>query len=117
MTIAENSLNLTGLFEAELLVELMLRYWRHPLADDADFRQCLLEAAAGVLKASVHGQQLLEELPAQHMNLVAAVWYAEASSLDAEPNPSGEHYEKRREWSDTIRRAIPSCFCNPELLQ
>ena len=83
----------------------------------ADFRQCLLEAAAGVLKASVQGQQLLQELPAQQMNLVAAVWSAEASSLDAQPNSSGENFDKRREWSDTIRRAIPSCFCNVDLLE
>ena len=34
--IAQISLNFTGLYESELLVELMLRYWNHPNANDAD---------------------------------------------------------------------------------
>src|SRR5262249_20700549 len=116
-SIAEESLRLTGLFEAELLVELMLRHWQHPYADVVDFRQDLLEAAAGVLKASVAGQGILEEVAPEKMNLVAAVWYAESSSLDAEPDQSDDNYRRRRSWTETIRRSIPSCFCDPDLLE
>lgn len=46
-SIAKACLQMTGLFEAELLTELMLRFWNHPLAEDEDFRSSLLEAAAG----------------------------------------------------------------------
>ena len=37
MSIAKESLRMTGLFEAEVLVELMLRHWKHLLATDRDF--------------------------------------------------------------------------------
>ena len=53
MSIARASLKLSGLFEAELLLELMLRYWNHPLADDRDFRNNLLENAA---ESAPHGR-------------------------------------------------------------
>ncbi len=117
MSIAQESLRLTGLFEAELLVELMLRYWRHPYADDVGFRQDLLEAAAEVLKASVADQQLLQEIAPQNMSLVAAVWYAESSSLDAAASLSTANNNERREWTEMVRRSVPSCFCDPDLLE
>ena len=49
-SVAKLSLQLTGLFEAEVLVELMLRQWKHPLADQTEFRDQLLEQAADVLR-------------------------------------------------------------------
>lgn len=116
MSVADESLRLTGLFEAELLVELMLRYWQHPYAENVAFRQDLLEAAAEVLKASLAGQRLLKEMSPENMNLVAAAWYAESSSLDAEPNHSSVDHTSRREWTERVRRSVPSCFCNPDLL-
>jgi hypothetical protein len=114
MSIAEESLRLTGIFEAELLVELMLRYWEHPYADEPDFRHDLLEAAAQVLQAAVIGQTFIDDVPSEKMNLVAAVWYAETNSLDAGHSPE---IEQRRIWADRVRHAVPSCFCNPQSLE
>lgn len=104
---------LSGLFEAELLVELMLRYWAHPLASDADFRTQLLEAAVGVLEASMQGKALIEGIPSEQVNLVMAIWFAEWSSL----TDSGvEHLEARKLWLTKVRRAIPSCFTDQDEL-
>lgn len=74
MTTAERSYQLTGLFEAELLVELMLKYWVHPFADDSEYRASLLESATEVLRASTEGTQFHPNLKPEDMNLVAAVW-------------------------------------------
>jgi hypothetical protein len=113
MSIAKKCLDLTGLFEAELLLELMLRYWEHPLASNEQFRQNLLERAAEVLRSSVRGQQLMEDVPPSEMNFVAAVWYAEWSwLLDLPKNRQG----RRRTWLKRLRRAMPSCFCDPKRL-
>ena len=114
------SLRLSGLYEAELLVELMLRYWKHPLAEDPDFRNSLLERAAEALRTAAQGQSLIEGLPAERTNLVAAVWYAEWTSLDAEHSGGDADAalaNKRNEWLDTVRHAVPSCFCSPDLLR
>jgi hypothetical protein len=34
MSIAKKSYQITYIYASELLVELMLRFWEHPLADD-----------------------------------------------------------------------------------
>jgi len=113
MSVAKKCLSFSGLFEAELLIELMLRYWEHPLASVPDFRNELLERAAEALRLSIAGQQLMEAIPPKQMNFVAAVWYAEwcAVSNGAE-DPRG----KRKAWLKKIRRTIPSCFCPPDRL-
>jgi hypothetical protein len=111
MSIAKKCLAFSGLFEAELLVELMLRYWGHPLAADPEFRNELLEGAAGVLRASVGGQQVMEDIPARQMNFVAAVWYVEWNTLNS--GEAQEAQEQRRAWLDKVRQSIPSCFCPP----
>jgi hypothetical protein len=116
MSIAEESLRITGLFEAELLVELMLRHWHHPVADDADFRIELLEHAAEALRLAVAGNVLIPELPAAKMNLVAAVWYAEQSLSSVSPFESATETPARVAWLDAVRHSLPSCFCDPELL-
>jgi len=116
MSIARQSLKLTGLFEAELLVELMLRYWPHPLADDEFFRGDLLERAAEALQLAVRGTELISGLPGDKMNLVAAVWFAEKASLEAPDASSLPHVSAREDWLEAILRALPSCFCDPELL-
>jgi len=61
----------TGLFEAELLIQLMLRYWEHPLAADSDYRNHLLESACEVLRSSIAGERLMEDIPPKQMNFVA----------------------------------------------
>jgi hypothetical protein len=117
MSVASLSLRVTGLYEAELLVELMLRYWSHPLAADADFRSDLLERAAEALRAAIAGQALIDGLPATKTNLVAAIWYAEWMSLGPENTElDPEIVSQCNNWLETVRRALPSCFCPPDLL-
>jgi hypothetical protein len=113
-SIAQISLRFTGIFEAELLLELMLRFWSHPLANDKEFSTNLLEQAAEVLRASVDNHQLFEDIAPPNVNLVAAIWYAERSSLSSsDPEPESEEYH-RTTWLESIRRSLPSCFCNPD---
>jgi hypothetical protein len=116
MSIAKESLRMTGLFEAELLIELMLRYWNHPLCNERWFCDQLLENAAEALRQSVAGTQLIEGLKPKHMNLVAAAYYVEWSAVSTmQPAPStATEMEQRQEWLAAIRRAIPGCFCDPE---
>jgi hypothetical protein len=107
MTIAEKTLSFTGLFEAELLTELLLWRWDHPFKDDAEFRNDLLENAAAALKEAVEGQKLFDELPAAETNLVAAIFFAEWNALNmGREDPGG----RRKEWLSRFRAAIPSCF-------
>jgi hypothetical protein len=119
MSIASLSLRISGLFEAELLLELMLRHWQHPLANDPDFRNLILENAAEALRSAVSGQQLFDDVPAKKTNLVAAIWYAEWSSVNTEhPGSQSDQilWASRKDWLDRVRRALPSCFCSPDLL-
>jgi len=112
MSLAEQSLALSGLFEAEVLVELMLRYWRHPSAEDKDFRNELLEGAAAVLRSCVSGQKVLADIPAEQMSFIAAVWYVEWNALADTQDQKGQ----RQAWLERVRKALPSCFCPPECL-
>ena len=116
-SIAKACLRFTGLFEAELLVELMLRYWDHPRADDREFRSGLLEAAAEVLRASVAGERLLDDVDPQYMNFVAAIWYAESVSLEEHAETSAKETRLRRKWLENLLHSLPSCFCNPDSLE
>jgi hypothetical protein len=111
MSIAEKCLEFSGLFEAELLLELMLRYWHHPLADDKEFRNDVLERAAEALRAAIGGETLIESVPAHELNFVAAVWYVEWASVSAGAEDPGG---KRQEWLESVRGAVPSCFCAQE---
>jgi hypothetical protein len=115
-SIAKACLQMTGLFEAELLTELLLRHWNHPLAADPDYRSALLESAAGVLRASVKGERLFEDLDPKHVNLVAALWYSEQVSLEQVGDIPPRERKRRQAWLNDIARAIPSCFCNPDRL-
>jgi hypothetical protein len=116
MSPARKSLRFTGTFEAELLVELMLRYWKHPLAADNEYRNNLLEQAAEALRVSIRGVRLVEDIKPKYMNFVAAVWYAEAATIDSEPKISPRERKSRKRWLTTVRQSIPSCFCDPDLL-
>jgi hypothetical protein len=113
MSVAKQCLAFSGLFEAELLIRLMLLHWQHPFAADEDFCNDLLEGAANVLRSCVSGQVVLEEVPPQDMNFVAAVWYVEWNAL-----ASGDEDSQglRQVWLEKVRQAIPSCFCPPDRL-
>jgi hypothetical protein len=114
LTIAQLSLSFTGAFESELLTELMLRHWNHPFANDEEFRNHLLESAAEILRDSIKGMRLITDVRPNDMNLVAAVWLAEWTLL---ANTAGSAERPVRElWLQTVRRALPSCFCDPDLL-
>jgi hypothetical protein len=117
MTAAETALTFTGTFEAEVLVELMLRFWKHPLANDADFRNVLLESAAEALRASIAGQVLIEGLNANEMNLIAAIWYVEWSDVSMSVADDDQSTNDRHNWLDAVRHALPSCFTNAEFLR
>jgi hypothetical protein len=113
MATADDSLKLASLYEAEMLVELMLRFWHHPHGADADYRNSLLESAVEVLKAATEGTQFIENVPPAAMNLVAAVWYVEWNSLDGVSESDGSTRSARQAWVDTVRRSIPACFSDP----
>ncbi len=107
-SIAKKSLVITGLFEAEVLTELLLWRWDHPFSRDAEFRGNLLEDAAVVLRHAISGEQFIESVPAKEMNLIAAIYYVEWSSLlNGDEDPEG----KRCQWLENLRRSLPSCFC------
>ena len=111
-SIAEKSLEMTSLFEAEVFVWLMLKVWEHPLADDKDFANGLLEDAAGALRNAVQGEQLIEGVPPTSLNFMAAVWYAEYCAVEL-PDVDPANFVARKAWLLAVRRALPSCFCDP----
>jgi hypothetical protein len=101
------------MFEGELLIELMLRYWKHPRADDSDYRNYLIETAAQVLRKSIEGNKLLEDVPPHQMNLIAAAWYAEWVNVQDESSEITEtELQKRKDWLHALKQSIPSCFCD-----
>jgi len=101
------------LFEGELLIELMLRYWHHPLAEESEYRNDLVDSAAEVIQASINGEKLLEDLPPSQMNFVAAVWYAEWAGLQGGSSEIPEtEFRQRQAWLQELRRSVPSCFCD-----
>ena len=108
-SIAENSLAAAGLFEAEVLTELLLWRWDHPLRQDAEFRNNLLENANTVLRRAVAGEQFIESVPSSEMNLIAAIYYVEWSLIS---NRDEDSDGVRRQWLDHVRRSLPSCFCS-----
>ncbi|MBN1972849.1 MAG: hypothetical protein JW787_04375 [Sedimentisphaerales bacterium] len=115
MSIVKDSLKFCSVFEGELLVELMLRYWKHPLAEDVEFRNALLENAAKALRLSIEGTNLIEGLPPNYMSFIAALWYVEWSFLQ---NASADEIQEselqqREAWLNAVQHAVPSCFCNP----
>ena len=114
--IAKVSLDFTGLYESELLTELMLRFWNHPNADNADFRNILLETAAEALRATVAGQQLIEGLPPNEMNLVSAICFAEWNRIENDTEVSSDERAAVETWLATLRRSIPACFCDHKYL-
>jgi len=111
-TIAEKAFELTSLFEAEVLVQLMLWKWNHPFANDGEFANALLEDAAAALREAVDGKQLLEDLAPSDVNFIAAVWYAERIAVET-PGADPSTIDARNAWLSALRHALPSCFCDP----
>jgi hypothetical protein len=111
---AERSKVICSLFESEVLVWLLLRNWNHPLAEDIEFRNDLLETATEVLNSAATSSKeaiFIEGLPATDMNLIAAIWYAENVSLEDSRTASPEKHKARLDWLESVRRSLPSCFC------
>lgn len=107
-TTAQGCYQMTGLFEAEVLTRLLLRQFGHPLAEDKEFPNDLLERAAEMLRAAVDGGVQIEGVAAHETNLVAALCEAESRMLHAPGAvPQGA---QRSHWVKAIRRAFPSCF-------
>ncbi len=80
-------IQLCGLYEAELLVALMLDRWAHPRAEDKDFANHLLETAADILNQSKQGERFIDDIPPADMNFVAAIWYAEWCQVQGSNEP------------------------------
>jgi len=113
---AKRCLAICPLFEAELLLELMLRDWKHPFAAEESFRQNLLESATELLMAASDDsctEVFIEGMSAYEMNFVSAVWYIEWSAVQDDCQVQ----ERRREWLRDIRRSLPSCFCPTDFLE
>ena len=110
-SIAKKSLDIAGLFEAEILTELLLWRWDHPLKNDPEFRNNLLEDAVVALRHAVDGEKLIESVSASDMNLIAAIYYVEWNSISFfGSDPDGS----RSKWLKELRRALPSCFCEQQ---
>ena len=114
-SIAEKSLHFCQLFEAELLLELMLRQWDHPLADDGEYRSQLLETTTRVLEEAARGTSFIESVAPSNMNFVAALYYAETRACE-DSHDSPEVRPLRENWLRKVRHCLPSCFCDPSLL-
>ncbi len=117
MNVVKSSLVFCKLFEAEVLLELMLRFWNHPLADDEEFRNNLIEGVTNVLTAAGAGEQLLSDVPASQMNFVAATVVCEMTTIEtaAQDVDPGE-LQCRKEWLQVVRRSLPSCLTNQNRL-
>jgi len=110
-SIAEKSLDLTSLFEAEVFIRLMLWRWDHPFADDSGFANDLLEDAAKVLREAIEGVQVLEGMRPDELNFVAAVWCAEHRAVEP-GRDDPKTLPARNAWLASMRHALPSCFCD-----
>ncbi len=111
MSQLDAAIRFCGLFEAELLVDLMLRYWGHPSMNDKELVDYLVEAATEILRRSQGGEVFFERIDPADMNFVVAVWYAEFCHVrdSHELDVAG-----RRDWLEKVRRSLPSCFCDPD---
>jgi len=117
MAIVDDALKFCSTFEAEVLLEMMLRYWRHPLAAEADFRNEFLEKSTEVLARAQTGTCFLEDVPCSHMNFVAAIWYVEWAAIEMETKEISEDEKRiRMEWLNQIRSSLPSCFVDQNKL-
>lgn len=113
MTNLQKAIYFCGSFEAEALLLLMMRQWNHPKASDPEARNEILERAAEVLQVANRGESPIPELKPADMNLIAAIWFAEwcqAQGLNEDEAPP------LYSLLDAVRKAIPSCFVDPDQL-
>ena len=113
---AGKSLQFCSLFESELLVRLMLLNWQHPNAGDEDYSLQLLESANELLAnadQTCEDSTFIDGMNNGDMNLVSAGWYCEQVTFA----DSTEEPTQRQHWLDAVRRALPSCFCDPNDLE
>ena len=106
--------DISGTFEFELLIELMLKHWEHPLAADDEFRNDVMESAASVLHQAAEGEAPTSDMRPNDVNLIFSVWHVESLFVAAEPD--SDLKKSRERWLDAIKRSLPSCFCDPEFL-
>ena len=110
-----NALLLCSLFESEILVWLLLRYWDHPFSEDNEFRSTLLESATEFLQNAAASTDVvfIQGMPTQDMNFIAAIWYCETCSVSAMDarEENRDNLQSRKEWLKQLRHALPSCFC------
>lgn len=112
---AGQCLAICPLFEAELLLMLMLEKWGHPLADEETFRADLLEAATELLQVSSDQnckEVFIDGMASQDMNFVSAIWYVEWNSIQ----DTQDNRPERELWLNKVRQTLPSCFCSTENL-
>ena len=105
-----------SLFESEVLLQLLLEKWNHPLAENEGFREAVLESTALLLETASDehcSEVFIEGLPANQMNFVASVWYVEFCSVQ---DPV-EFQPARQQWLKDVRHSLPSCFCSTEMLE
>lgn len=108
-------LKLSGTFEFELLVRLVLANWGHPHANDSGYCDGVMENAVEILRSAESGMRFFDELEPGQMNLVASVWYSESISDESMLSHESDEVRNAREaWLTDVRRALPSCFCNPQ---
>jgi hypothetical protein len=69
-----------------------------------------------MLQASTGGERLAAEFAPDQMNLIAALWYAEATFVRDDLEITNKERIGRKSWLKAVRRALPSCFCDPDLL-
>jgi hypothetical protein len=110
-TTVEKCFDMTSLFEAEVLVQLMLARWEHPSSDDPDFASDLLEGASQILRESMGGEEVLEGVPPEDVSLITAIWCAEHRAVDP-GRDDPDSLAARKAWLKSVRRALPSCFCD-----
>jgi hypothetical protein len=111
MSVARRCLELASLFEAELLTELMLRYWKYPLADAPDFRSDLLEAATQALQYAVYGGRLFDSLSPRIRTWLSRSGMPSGQRCVLAQRRIRARFTKQRErWLENVKRAIPSCF-------
>jgi len=104
---------ITGTFEYELLIELLLRNFNHPLADDTEFRNTIIETVAELLNRASKGETF-GNMQASHTNIVYSVWFVESDYVKRQSDPPFK--EQRLDWLNKIKRSMPSCFCSQDLL-
>lgn len=114
LNLPEVLFNITGTFEYELLIELILRHWQHPFATDENYRNEIMESVALLLSNAAKKKFPIDDMQQNEVNLVFALWYIESLLVINEQDVKLKKI--RQQWLSTINHALPSCFCDQDLL-